>query len=251
MKKKLLLFFFFVSGFICLSLISDQKEITIFLAGDSTVANKPFRNGNPEKGWGQILPLYFKPGVRIDNHAVNGRSTKSFIDEGRWDSLISKVQAGDYVIIEFGHNDEKSEDPKRYAPAETDYSNNLRRFIIDVRNKNAVPILATPIARRRFNEEGLFYDTHGTYPDAVRKVAAETGVILIDLHKTSCCMVERFGSEKSKLLYLHIDTIEYEHLKKPIMDDTHLSPYGGFKICDLVVAGLREKVPLLAGYLRE
>lgn len=251
MKKTLLFFFLFVSGFFLLSLIPTHKEITVFLAGDSTVANKPFRNGNPEKGWGQILPLYFKPGVRIDNHAVNGRSTKSFIVEGRWDSLISKVKAGDYVIIEFGHNDEKSEDPKRYAPAETDYSSNLRRFVSDVQQKNAVPILATPIVRRRFDDRGLFYDTHGTYPDAVRKVAAETSVILIDLHKLSMCLVEEFGQEKSKLLYLHIDTIEYRHLCKPLADDTHLSPYGGFKICDMVVAELREKIPLLARYLRE
>lgn len=251
MKKKLLLFFLFVSGSLLLSLKPAQKEITIFLAGDSTVADKPFRSGNPEKGWGQLLPLYFKLGVRVENHAVNGRSTKSFIDEGRWDSLISKVQIGDYVLIEFGHNDQKAEDPKRYAPAESDFSNNLRRFISDVQKKQAIPILATPIARRRFNEEGQFYDTHGTYPDAVRKVAEETGVILIDLHQASCDMVERFGFEKSKLLYLHIDTLEYDHLKKPIVDDTHLSPYGGFKICDMVVAQLRLRAPLVAAYLKE
>lgn len=251
MKKSLVLFVSIVSAVVLLSFVPDQKEITIFLAGDSTVADKPYHTGNPEKGWGQVFPLYFKSGVRIENHAVNGRSTKSFITEGRWDSLLVRVKEGDYVIIEFGHNDEKSQDPKRYAAANTDYSNNLRRFIDDVRMKKAVPILATPIVRRRFNEDDQFYDTHEAYPDAVRKVAKENDVLLLDLHKSSWNLVEQFGAEKSKLLYLHIDTLEYKHLSNPIIDDTHLSAYGAFRICDMVVAQIRAKVPLLAEYLKE
>ena len=236
---------------VLVSSTAPGNEITIFLAGDSTVADKPYRTGNPEKGWGQIMPLYFKQGVRIENHAVNGRSTKSFIDEGRWDSLMSKVMTGDYVLIEFGHNDAKSEDPKRYAAAETDYTKNLMRFVKDVRQKGAIPVLATPIVRRRFNDEGRFYDTHGQYPDAVRKVAIETNTVLFDLHKTSRQLLEQIGPEKSKLLYLHIDTTEYQHLEKPIVDDTHLSAYGAFRICDMVAAQIREKIPALGMYLKD
>lgn len=236
---------------VLISSTAPGNEITIFLAGDSTVADKPYRNGNPEKGWGQIFPLYFKQGVRIENHAVNGRSTKSFIDEGRWDSLMSKVKPGDYLLIEFGHNDAKSEDPKRYAAAETDYANNLKRFVNDVRQKGAIPVLATPIVRRRFNDEGLFYDTHGQYPNAVRKVAAETNTVLFDLHQSTKHLMEHMGPEKSKFLYLHIDTTEYQHLEKPLVDDTHLSAYGAFRVCDMVAVQIREKIPALGKYLKD
>lgn len=250
--KKIILFLIPLAGLLILfGFIPEKKGATLFLAGDSTMADKPYRNGNPEKGWGQVIPLYFTAAVRVENHAVNGRSTKSFIDEGRWDSLMSRVQAGDYVIIEFGHNDEKGQDPKRYAPAETDYSNNLRRFIRDVKGKNATPILATPIVRRRFDEDGQFYDTHGAYPEAVRKVAQETTVALLDLHHLSWLLVERYGMEKSKELFLHIDTIEYEYLTNPIVDDTHLSAYGAFRICDLVASELRAQVPALAVWLKK
>lgn len=250
MKKTIVFSLSVVLLLLFMSLIQVRKEITIFLAGDSTVADKPYRNGNPEKGWGQVFPLYFKAGINIENHAVNGRSTKSFIDEGRWDSLIYRVKSGDYVIIEFGHNDAKSEDPKRFAHAETNYSENLRRFIGDVKIRNGIPVLVTPIVRRRFNEDGRFYDTHGTYPDAVRKVAIENGVILMDLHKLSQQLVERLGFEKSKSLYLHVDTSEYPHLEKPVVDDTHLSAYGAFRICDLVVSEIKEKIPALTKYLK-
>lgn len=250
--RKIFLFLIPLVGLLVLLGFSPEKKgLTLFLAGDSTLADKPYRNGNPEKGWGQVIPLYFTPVVRVENHAVNGRSTKSFIDEGRWDSLINRVKAGDYVLIEFGHNDAKEQDPKRYAPAESDYSNNLRRFIRDVNEKGAIPILATPIVRRRFDESGRFYDTHGAYPEAVRQVAQETGVVLLDLHQLSWVLVERYGAEKSKDLFLHIDTVEYVHLKKPIMDDTHLSAYGAFRICDLVVAELKDKVPALAVWLKK
>ena len=121
---------------------SDKNEITIFMIGNSTMADKPYANGNPEKGWGQVFPLYFKEGIRIENHAVNGRSTKSFIDEGRWDSVLEKIKPGDYVIIEFGHNDEKKDDPKRYAAPRTDYRTNLIKFISETRSKGGTPVLA-------------------------------------------------------------------------------------------------------------
>ncbi|HLW06241.1 MAG TPA: rhamnogalacturonan acetylesterase [Marinilabiliaceae bacterium] len=226
------------------------EDITIFLAGDSTMADKPYRDGNPEKGWGQIIPLYFKEGVRIENHARNGRSTKTFIDEGRWDSLLVRVKEGDYVIIEFGHNDSKIKSPVRYAEANTDYSDNLRRFITDVRGKEATPILATPIVRRSF-EEGVLIETHGDYPDAVRNVAHEMDVILFDLHEGTRELVSRFGEQLSKNIYLHIDSVEYLNMSKNKEDNTHLSPYGAFLVCDLVKREIENKVPELAGYLKK
>lgn len=229
----------------------EKEKLWVFLAGDSTVANKPYREGNPEKGWGQVLPLYFNDGVVVDNHAVNGRSTKSFIDEGKWDSLISMVKPGDYVFIEFGHNDAKISDSTRYAAADGAYSDNLRRFVADIRAKEATPVLLSPIMRRRFDDKGVFYDTHGGYPDAVRSVADELDVVLIDLHKSTQTMLVSFGEEASKKLFLHVDTNEYAHLDKPIIDDTHLSAYGAFKVADMLAAAIKRELPELAAYLKE
>jgi lysophospholipase L1-like esterase len=229
----------------------EGKEITIFLIGNSTVADKPYKDGNPEKGWGQVFPLYFKEGVKIENHAVNGRSTKSFIDEGRWDAVMSRLKAGDYVFIEFGHNDSKKEDPSRYAAAQTDYRKTLQRFIADVRGKEAIPVLATPIVRRRFDADGKLVETHGAYPLVVREVAKEKQVPLLDLHQKTKVMVGSFGEEKSKSLFLHIEPFEYENLKEKITDDTHLSAYGAFKVCDLVVEEIRENLNGLRLFLKD
>lgn len=227
-----------------------KEEITVFLVGNSTVADKPYKDGNPEKGWGQVFPLYFKEGVKIENHAVNGRSTKSFIDEGRWDSVLNKLKAGDYVFIEFGHNDSKKEDPTRYAAAQTSYRENLQKFIIDVRKKDAFTVLATPIVRRKF-DGGKLIETHGEYPFVVREVAKSNDVPLLDLHAKTKDLVTAFGEEKSKVLFLHIDSDEYKNLKEKIRDDTHLSAYGAFKVCDLVAEEIRVSLKELSRYLKK
>jgi len=230
---------------------SDYKRaITIFMIGNSTMADKPFNDGNPEKGWGQIFPLYFKAGIKIENHAVNGRSTKSFIDEGRWDSVVNKIKSGDYMIIEFGHNDAKKDDPKRFADANTDYKWNLEKFINETREKGGIPILATPIVRRRFDEQGKFYDVHGDFPKVVRQLSAEMEVMLLDLHKKSEEYIIKLGAERSKNFYLHIDADEYTSLPKGKTDDTHLSPSGAFRICDFAADEIKLKIPQLANYLK-
>ncbi|QOJ30490.1 MAG: rhamnogalacturonan acetylesterase [Ignavibacteriales bacterium] len=221
------------------------------MAGNSTMADKPFKDGNPEKGWGQILPLYFTKNVIIENHAKNGRSTKSFIDEGRWDSLLNRVKPGNYVIIEFGHNDAKQDDPKRFADARTTYRENLMRFIHDARNRQGIPVLATPIVRRRFTREGEFYDVHGEYPVVVREIAAELQVLLIDLHASSEALLKQYGAERSKMLFLHIEPGEYPSLPEGKKDDTHFSPYGAFRICDLALREIKEKIPALLPYIKE
>ncbi|MBF9255049.1 rhamnogalacturonan acetylesterase [Pontibacter sp. 172403-2] len=228
----------------------DKKPIIIFLVADSTVADKPYGNGNPEKGWGQVFPLYLKDGVEVKNYAVNGRSTKSFRDEGRWDKVMQEVKKGDYVIIEFGHNDEKSEDPKRYAAPETDYRHNLERFVAETRAKGAIPVLATPIVRRKF-ENGELVATHGKYPEVVRDVAARLNVPLLDLQKRTEELVSRYGEERSKALYLHLTPGEYESLPEGRNDDTHLSAYGAFRVADLVADEIRTALPELAKYLKE
>jgi lysophospholipase L1-like esterase len=229
----------------------SKKEITIFMIGNSTMADKPFKDGYPEKGWGQIFPLYFNDGVIIENHAVNGRSTKSFLDEGRWDVVLNKIKPGDYVIIQFGHNDEKKKDPKRYAEAHTNYKWNLEKFVDQTRQKDGIPILATPIVRRRFDEQGNFYDTHRDYPDVVREVAKEKNVVLLDLHKKTEGLVKQYGQERSKMLYLFIESGEYKSLPKGRIDNTHLSPLGAFRVCDLAAEEIKAKIEQLAAFLKE
>ena len=251
--------YFFTQIFLAISLsviVSAQSEkvnsqITVFMIGNSTMADKTYKDGNPEKGWGQIFPLYFKEGIVIENHAKNGRSTKSFIDEGRWDSVVNKIKSGDYVIMEFGHNDAKQDDPKRFADANTDYKWNLEKFIKETREKGGTPILATPIVRRRFDEDSKFYDVHGDYPKVVRELAEKWNVVLLDLHKKSEDYIIKLGVERSKAFYLHIDADEYNSLPNGLEDNTHLSPCGAFRICDFAAEEIKLKIPELANYLKE
>lgn len=230
---------------------TQQNEITIFMIGNSTVADKPYGDGNPEKGWGQVFPLYFKEGIRIENHAVNGRSTKSFIDQGRWEVVRQKIDPGDFVIIEFGHNDAKEEDSTRFADANTTYRWNLEKFVDETREKGGIPILATSIVRRRFDNAGKFYDVHGDYPKVGREVAEAKNVILLDMHSKSQALLVQYGEENSRQLYLHIAPGEYPSLPDGLTDDTHFSPTGAFRMCDLAVEEIKIKVPELAIFLKD
>lgn len=228
-----------------------EKEITIFMIGDSTMANKPYAGSNPEKGWGQVFGLYFKEGVIVDNHALNGRSTKSFRDEGHWQKVYDQIQPGDYVIIEFGHNDQKEKSPDRYAAPDTDYRENLIRYIQETYQKGGKPVLATPISRRSFDENGTLTDTHGRYSEVVREVAEAYHVPLFDLHKQTIALLEQFGVEKSKELFLHYRPGDYERFPEGKADDTHLSPTGAFKVCDLAVQELKRELPELILFLKD
>lgn len=232
-----------------LALPSEKDTTQIFMIGDSTMADKPLLD-NPERGWGQLLPLSFTDEVVIRNHAVNGRSTRSFIDEKRWDAVMKQLRRDDWVMIQFGHNDQKKEDPARYAAPQSDYKNNLARFISDTRSKGAHPILLTPVMRRRFDEQGKFFDTHGEYPDAVRALAKELSVPLIDLHKSSKKLIEQAGSEKSKEFFLWIAPGKYQSLPEGKKDDTHFSEFGALKMAWLVVEELRQMDLPLARFLK-
>jgi len=250
---KLIFIYLFLSsiGVILAQEAKQQKEITIFMIGNSTIADKPYGYGNPEKGWGQVFPLYFKGGIRIENHAVNGRSTKSFLNEGRWEVIREKIKPGDYVIIEFGHNDAKKEDTTRYAEANTTYRWNLEKYVDETREKGGIPILATPIVRRRFDNQGRFYNVHGDYPKVVREVAKEKNVILFDLHAKSYVLLVTYGEENSKQLFLHIKPWLYPTLPDGLIDDTHFSGTGAFRMCDLAAEEIKSKVPELAKYLKD
>ena len=179
------------------ALYGQEAALQILLAGDSTMAEKE-ADKRPETGWGEMLqPWFDKKTVIVRNHAKNGRSTKTFIEEGRWDALLEQARPGDYVFIQFGHNDQSVKKVGRYTTPDQ-FRANLVRFVSDVRSRDGKPMLFTPVVRRRFDEQGAFYDSHGDYPDLVREVAEETNTPLIDMEKSSRSLLVEYGSEASK-----------------------------------------------------
>ena len=214
-----------------------QLTPRVFLVGDSTMSDKPLV-GSPERGWGQVFPLFLRDGVVVENHARNGRSTRSFILEGRWDSVMARLRTDDYVMIQFGHNDAKRADTNRYADAQTDFRANLTRFIRDTRSKGAQPVLITPVVRRRFDADGLFYDVHGDYPTVVREVGARQNVPVIDLHARSMDLLERLGPDSSKPLFLHFGPRDFSAFPEGRQDDTHFTWFGATEVARLVTENL-------------
>lgn len=229
---------------------SEQNHtVTVFMIGDSTMADKPLVPAQPERGWGQLLPLYFKRQVRVENHAVNGRSSRSFRDEGRWTPVITNARHGDYVIIQFGHNDEKP-DEKRHTEPFGSFKENLTRYVRETREKGATPILATPIVRRAFTNETELVDTHGDYVTAVRQTAAELKVPLLDLNRATHSLVLQLGPERSKRLFMWVEAGDYATVPNGKKDDTHLNAYGATRVCDLAVIEMKSAAPELASLLK-
>lgn len=230
--------------------VSAQKPtVTIFLAGDSTCAAK-LPEKRPETGWGEMLGDHFKSGkVVIENRAMNGRSTKTFISEGRWQKIVDELKKGDFVFVQFGHNDSSKDKGERYTAPE-DYKKNLIKFIDDVRAKGGNPVLLTPVMRRRFDKDGKFYDTHGEYPGIVRTIAHEYKVPLIDMHKLSEAVVVSYAVEGSKKLFLQLKPGENPNYPNGIDDNTHFSPLGAEEMARLVVEGIRKNKLKIKNYLR-
>jgi lysophospholipase L1-like esterase len=226
------------------------EPITVFIAGDSTAAMKQ-ENKRPETGWGEQLQKHFDgKKVRVDDRALNGRSTRTFIAEGHWQELIDKVRAGDYVLIQFGHNDESPQKVNAYTPPD-DFRHNLERFVAEVRAKKATPVLLTPVMRRRFDKDGKFYDTHGEYPDLTRRVAAEQKVALIDMHRMSEKVLVREGPEESRKLFLQLKAGENPNYPEGVEDNTHFSPLGADLMAALAADGMREQKLGLAKFLKK
>ena len=229
---------------------AQEPVVTVFLAGDSTLAPKQ-ENKRPETGWGEHLQKHFdETKVRVDNHAANGRSTKTFISEGRWQALVDKVREGDYVLIQFGHNDQSKEKGERYTPPD-DFRANLARFVAEVRAKKATPVLMTPVVRRRFDDQGRFYDSHFDYPDIVRAVAAEQRAALIDMHRMSEKVLVKYGPEESRKLFLQLKAGENPNYPQGVEDNTHFSPLGADIMAALAVDGFREQRLGLVRFLKK
>lgn len=229
---------------------APEKEITVYLIGDSTCAAKS-ESARPETGWGEKLGQHFKKGVKVDNRALNGRSTKSFRDQGHWDKILGTLRPGDFVFIQFGHNDQKESDPKRYSDPET-FGSNLKRYIEETRAKGAVPVLLTSIARRKFDAKGKPAQTLRRYTSVTRRVAEQTGTPLIDMDVKTRALLEEMGPEASKSIYLWAKKSDYPNLKEDKRDDTHLNAAGAEKYAQIVADGIRElKLEPLARKLRK
>lgn len=248
MNRKLPLLISILLLFAASVIASDS--VTLHMIGDSTMANKPVIPANPERGWGQMFQMYFKESLRVENYAMNGRSTKSFINEGRWDKVAAALRPGDFVIIQFGHNDEKTNDTRRGTSPYGDYTENLRRFVQDARDRKATPVLATPTARRKFSSDGKVINTHGLYPDAVRKLAELEKVPLLEIAAASEILLQRMGPEESKKLFDWIPAGEFAADSKELKDDTHFNAYGASRICDLAATEIEAKIPALAAHLK-
>lgn len=253
------------------SAFTTNRTITVFMIGDSTMANKTLEGGNRERGWGHVLGGYFSEDVRVENHARNGRSSKSFIDEGLWDTVINRVKPGDYVFIQFGHNDEKADESRHTDPGTT-FDDNLRRFVNETRAKGGIPVLFNAIVRRNFHDnknavaeddvrrdlskkdvlsEGcILIDTHGKYLDSPRNVANELDVPFVDMNKITHDLVQGLGAEASKKLFMWIPAGVYAACPKGRQDNTHLNVYGARTIAGLTVDAIAKEVPALAPFVR-
>lgn len=234
------------SFMLCLmALLPEPQRVRVFLAGDSTMSIKDVQ-AYPETGWGMPFAHFWDSCVVVVNRAKNGRSTKTFRSEGHWQTILDEMKEGDYVLIQFGHNDEAVEKKERYAPPDT-FRSNLQRFVLEVRQQKGIPVLITPVSRRRFDAAGTALETHVPYSNLVREVAAEMQVALIDLDARSRALLQQLGPEQSKLLFLHLQPGEHPNYPEGKKDDTHFSELGARMIAQLVLQEMqRLQLPLVA-----
>ena len=226
-----------ISIILMTSFALPPKKITIWMIGDSTMAIKDPK-AFPETGWGMPFVQFWDSTVKVDNRSKNGRSSKSFTAEGLWKPVIENMSEGDYLIIQFGHNDESKEKGERYSTPE-EFKANLASYITQARSRKAIPILITPVGRRKFDETGKVRDTHLGYSDLVKQVAKEQNTLLIDLDKKSQELYQQMGPETSKLLFNYLEPGEHPNFPNGIKDDTHFSELGARKMAEIVLAEIR------------
>ncbi len=218
--------------------ILQNQKVKVFLIGDSTMSIKEI-SAYPETGWGMPFQYFFDSTVVVDNRAKNGRSTKTFISEGRWQAVYEALKEDDYVLIQFGHNDEAKHKTGRYTTPEQ-YKANLSRMISETREKKAHPILLTPVSRRKFDESGIIMETHPEYSPLVREVALEMNIPLIDLDSISRDLYQKFGPEDSKLLFMHLVPGEHPNYPQGENDNTHFNELGARLIAQMVLKEIKS-----------
>lgn len=222
----------------------NRKPITLYMIGDSTMSIKAPR-AYPETGWGMPFAGFFDSTVKVDNRAKNGRSTRTFISENLWQPVFDNLNEGDYVFIQFGHNDESKEKTERYTTPDQ-YKENLTRFVKETRSKKAIPVLLTPVSRRRFDKEGNALETHAAYSPLVKEVAKALNVLFIDLDTKSKDLYQQMGVENSRLLFLQLKPGEHPNYPGGKDDNTHFNELGARLIAQIVLAEVKVIDPLLA-----
>ena len=257
---------------VTLTSLKPDRLTTIFVIGDSTAAKKDLSTGSPERGWAMALQEYFDSTyIRVDNHAVNGRSSKSFIDEGRWDKVLSLIRPGDYVIIQFGHNDEKAQ-PARHTDPGSTFDYNLARFVRETREKGGIPVIMNPVVRRNFatktvkndDDEALrnttfadgakvtegdsLIDTHKLYAVAPRDVAMRMNAHFVDANRITHDLEQSLGVEGSKKLHMWYKPGEHPALPQGRQDNTHYNIYGARVVAGLLSDALVKEIPVLGKY---
>ena len=266
----------FVVLFVCvlcgLTAALPDKTTTIFVIGDSTAANKDTTGGKVERGWGMMLQNCFDADhIVVDNHAVNGRSSKSVLDEGRWDKVLEKIRPGDYVIIQFGHNDEKAQ-PNRHTDPGSTFDYHLARYVRETREHGGIPVLMNPVVRRNFfilppevaddeqlrnsifsdtehlTEGDTLNDTHGLYRVAPRDVARRMNCHFIDANQITHDLEQGLGREASKKLHMWFRPDEEPSIPQGKQDNTHYNIYGAQVVADLLADALCKEIPLLKAY---
>ncbi|MFJ2177835.1 rhamnogalacturonan acetylesterase [Streptomyces sp. NPDC087851] len=213
---------------------------TLYIAGDSTAADKHL-SAAPESGWGTALPFFLGKHLTVANHAVNGRSSKSFLDEGRLTPILDALRPGDLLLVQFGHNDEKDTDPTRYTEPWSTYQEYLRRYVAGAREAGARPVLLTSVERRRFDAAGNSVPTHGDYPAAMRALAAAERVPLLDLQAATLALWQRLGVAESTTYFNWLAPGESPNYPDGVSDNTHFRPRGAVAVARLVARALRDE----------
>lgn len=233
--------------FVLISFVPADRKTTVYLVGDSTMADKTV-DAWPETGWGMPFHYFFDSTIVVDNRAKNGRSTRTFIEEGRWKAIMAQLQPGDYVLVQFGHNDEVPT-KRSYTPPKQ-FTANLDKFVDDARSRGAFPVLITPVARRRFDSAGHIVETHAQYARLVRETAAKDKVPLIDLDAESQALLQQLGPETSKYFFNYLAPGENPHYPSGRADNTHFSELGARRMAEIVLHDLPATVPGLAAHIR-
>lgn len=211
----------------------------LFIASDSTASIKT-SDKRPETGWGEHLETFLSPKIKVVNKALNGRSSKSFVEEGHLDVIDQEIQKEDYLIIQFGHNDQKYEDPNRYTDPNSTYKDYVLRYLLVAKKNGAHPILVSSITRRHFIDGKLDPRSVPNYPKAMQELAILQGVPFIDLYQITQKLLNQLGEQSSKSIYLHLEKGAHPNYPKGIEDDTHLSPYGAKLIASLIAQELKH-----------
>ncbi|MFN8241524.1 MAG: rhamnogalacturonan acetylesterase [Bacteroidales bacterium] len=230
---------------VTLEITPAEKPVTVFLAGNSTVVDQ---DDDPWASWGQIFPRFLKEGAAVSNQAESGLSLGSFLSSNRFSKILDMMKPGDYLFIEFGHNDQKEKGPADGAYGS--YSERMRLFVNEFRAKGGNPVIVSPANRRSFDENGKITNSLGDYPEAARKVALELNVPFIDLNSMTRTLYETLGSADSRKLFVIYPANSFPGQTEALNDNTHFNLYGAYELARCIITGIKSNNLGLASYLR-